>query len=91
MKTESIIASVILLTASACAGTPIDWDEARTLKNGMTEAQVLERLGYPYQVATKPDGSEVWVWVFTDPTMSTEVLSIIMHGGKIETMPRILD
>ena len=63
MKKWIAILAVALLTACAGSGT-IKWDQARSLKVGMTETQVTSLMGRPYQAqVVGNDGTYRWVWV----------------------------
>lgn len=73
----------ILLTSFlvACAGSgAIKWDNARQLKQGMTEAEVLNLMGRPYQVQVFGENDQYqWVWVNVN----------LMTGGGAEKMTAV--
>jgi outer membrane protein assembly factor BamE (lipoprotein component of BamABCDE complex) len=82
--------SAMLVTACAGSGN-IDWNNARKLKVGMTEAEITTQLGKPYSVTSKSDGTQVWVWVNVNMMAGTKSLSVIMQGGKAIQVPPIPD
>lgn len=90
MKYRAKFASVIVaLSLVACAGTPIDWDQARKIQPGMTEQQVLELLGKPYMVRSAAEG-QTWIWSHAN-TLTGDVrsLSIVMKDGVVERAPSV--
>ena len=76
MKKLLAILAVSMLTACAGSGS-IKWDDARQLKVGMTEKEVSEVMGKPYQApVVRNDGTYRWVWVDVN----------LMRGGGAQTM-----
>jgi major membrane immunogen (membrane-anchored lipoprotein) len=76
MKKLIVVLAVTLLAACAGSGS-IKWDEARRLKAGMTEKEVTELMGRPYQAqVVGNDGTYRWVWVDVN----------LMRGGGAEKM-----
>ena len=75
---KKFIAMLAVLVLTACAGSgSIKWDEARKLKVGMTEKEVTEVMGRPYQAqVVGNDGGYRWVWVDVN----------LMRGGGAEKM-----
>lgn len=90
MKKSLIIALVAVLIAG-CAGTKFNWDHARQLQVGMTEAEVVQLLGKPYGVTTRGD-QQIWVWSYANGmTGSTQSLAVPMKDGKVISVPKIPD
>lgn len=85
---------IMLLTAvlivTGCAGSgKINWDEASQLKPGMTEQEVTSIMGKPYSIASKNDGTDIWVWVHVNLLVGSESMSALMKDGRfIKTVVR---
>lgn len=82
---------VLLLIAavSGCAGTNFDYDDARQVKIGMTEAQVLDLMDRPYSVVRNGD-TEAWVWSRANGfTGSSRTVSFILRDGVVIGIPKI--
>jgi outer membrane protein assembly factor BamE (lipoprotein component of BamABCDE complex) len=90
---KKIAVAMLALALSACAGSgSIKWDNVRQLQVGMTEKEVVEKVGRPYRVSGKGDGTEVWVWVYVNTmTGSNESMSVIMKDGKATSVPKVPD
>lgn len=75
---KKLIAVLAISLLAACAGSgSIKWNEARKLKPGMTEKEVSELMGRPYQAqVVGNDGTYRWVWVDVN----------LMRGGGPEKM-----
>ncbi len=74
-----------------CAGTPFKWDNARQIKDGMTEEEVVALMGSPYMVKTNPKG-QLWVWTYADLygiSGGTRTLSLEMVDGKVVKAPDV--
>jgi ribosomal protein L19E len=63
-------ALIISLFAAAllcgCAGTRINWDSARQVKQGMTKEEVRGLMGEPYMVMARSDGTTKWIWSYAN-------------------------
>lgn len=80
------------LLLSACAGSgTINWEQARQLKVGMTEADLIRTLGQPYSVVSKSDGTQMWIWVSVVAFGGAEHLSVAVRDGKAIQVPIIPD
>lgn len=80
------------LILSACAGSgTIDWDHARQLKVGMSEADLVRTLGQPYSIVSKSDGTQQWIWVNVIAFGGAEHLSVAVKDGKATQVPIIPD
>jgi outer membrane protein assembly factor BamE (lipoprotein component of BamABCDE complex) len=80
-----LTAVAIALTLTGCAGSgKIKWDNARQVKAGMTQAEVTELMGKPYQVTAKGDGIQTWVWVYVNGmTGSSQSAALNFKDGKV--------
>ena len=88
-KTAAVIC---ILLVAACAGSgSISWDQARQLKIGMTEAELVHSLGRPYSVVSKADGTQLWIWVNATALGSAQSLSVGMKDRKVHQVPIIPD
>jgi len=91
MKKWVAILVAALLTACAGSGT-IKWDQARSLKVGMTEAQVTSLMGRPYQAqVVGNDSTYRWVWVNVNMLTggSPEKMSAEFKEGVVVSVPVI--
>ena len=60
VTTTACALGLCALLLSACAGSgTINWEQARQLKVGMTEVDLIWTLGQPYSVVSKSDGADV--------------------------------
>jgi hypothetical protein len=84
-RIPSVLAMVLVcVTAAGCASSGTDYDPAAvaTLMQGMTEAEVIQRLGKPNNVTTMVDGRKVMVWAHSEVNglsgrSSTRAVSIL--------------
>ena len=90
---NKIAVLVLAVVLAACAGSgSIKWDNVRQLQVGMTEKEVVEKIGRPYRVTGKGDGTEVWVWVHVNPiTFASQSVSVGMKDGKVTSVPKVPD
>jgi len=91
MKKIILILAVSFVVSCAAGSGSIRWDDARQLKVGMTESEVVETIGKPYSVASMSDGTEKWIWVHVNLLMGTQTLSLKMKDSKVIEVPRIPD
>lgn len=73
---------------TACAGTPLDWDQARQIKAGMTEHEVTALMGDPCAVSSG-NGMQRWVWSYSSAFSGLRVVSITIKDGKVVEAPNI--
>ena len=86
-----ILAVVVAAGLAGCAGTNFNWDNARQVKEGMSEQQVLSLLGKPIMTTSKPNGL-FFVWSFANGfTGSARCVSVIMKDGVVVSAPSIPD
>lgn len=88
---RNFISAVIVLAALAgCAGTNFSYDQARQVRLGMTEAEVMQVMGRPYSVVSRPDG-QMWVWSRANAFGSAKAVSFRLKDGKVVEVPDIPD
>lgn len=88
---KRLIAAATLATLAGCAGTPINWDKARTITPGMTQAEVTAVMGSPYLVRSTATG-QLWVWSYAGAFNGTKTLSIPFdRSGRVAEAPPIPD
>ncbi|UVL26835.1 outer membrane protein assembly factor BamE domain-containing protein [Pseudomonas donghuensis] len=83
--------AVVALAAvlGGCAGTNFTYDQARQVKVGMTEDQVVELMGPPYSVVSRADG-QMWIWSYANGMSgASRVVSFRMVDGKVVEVPII--
>ena len=86
-----ILATVVAAGLVGCAGTNFNWDNARQVKEGMSEQQVLSLLGKPNMTTSTPNGL-IYVWSFANGfTGSARSVSVIMKDGVVVSAPSIPD
>jgi hypothetical protein len=88
-----LISLLLAAILSSCAGSgSIKWDNVRSLREGMTKQEVEQRMGPPYSVTAKADGTEIWVWVHVNGlTMGSESASVVFKDGKASSVPKVPD
>ena len=83
-----LCASVLV---AACAGTPVDWNKARSVKVGMTEKELTSIMGSPYVVSSRKDG-QVWIYSHGNGlTGAGKSVSYVLRDGRVVEVPRIPD
>lgn len=84
-----VVATVLALVLSGCAGTCFSYDDARKVRTGMTEEQVTQIMGPPYSVASRADG-QMWIWSHANGmTGASRVISFRFVDGKVVEVPTI--
>lgn len=92
MKKLIIFSFALILSACSMGGSgSIKWDDARQLTVGMTPSELTTKMGTPYSVTSKSDGTEIWQWVNVDMMFGVQQLSVILKDGKVVTVPKIPD
>lgn len=84
-----LVIGVVALLAG-CAGTNFTYDQARKVQVGMTEAEVVQVMGRPYSVVSRPDG-QMWVWSRANAFGSAKAVSFRLKDGKVVEVPAIPD
>lgn len=89
MKKLIIILTLALSACATAGGRKIDWDVARSVQPGMTETQLVERMGDPYRVSARAD-RQVWVYVYVNTfTGASESTTFIVKDHHVEAVPPI--
>lgn len=89
MRKRKVLASIIAaLLITGCAGTRFTWDQARSIRSGMTEAEITTLMGPPNAVRSSA-GQQVWVWVWVDAFIGTRTVSVVMKDGLVAEKPEI--
>jgi outer membrane protein assembly factor BamE (lipoprotein component of BamABCDE complex) len=84
---RNIAIAALCAVLAGCAGTPFDWSQAKQIRVGMTEAEIVALMGKPYLVKTQGD-NQLWVWSYSGLTQ-TGVLSVPMKDGLVTSVPAI--
>lgn len=87
---RTFLASLFLVAAlTGCAGSPFTFDQARQVRLGMSEQQVTEIMGRPYQVVSRAE-DQTWIWSHANGlTGASQVISFKMKDGKVTEVPVI--
>jgi hypothetical protein len=88
MRAPLVVALTLLL--AGCAGTPFDWDRAKLVRVGTTQAELLAMLGKPYMVKTQATGDQVWIWSYTGLD-GTKLVSYGLKDGHVTVVPTIVN
>jgi hypothetical protein len=87
--TNKIIIVVALALLIGCAGSSFKFENARQVTVGMTEAQLIDRMGDPYKKIGKKD-YEIWIWSHANGLSGkSQSVSFIMKDGKVSGLPTI--
>lgn len=92
MKKTTIALLSSLAVLASCAGTSFKWDQARQVREGMTEKELTAVMGTPYQVRVDANGQQLWQWIYVDLyglTGGTRTLNITMKDGVVLKTPAI--
>lgn len=82
------IVALLGLVLAACAGSDFDWDQARKIKPGMSEPELVSLMGKPHTVSTQGE-RQVWVWVYVGAFSGSKSVSAILKDGKVAQAPTI--
>lgn len=87
MKLITIGLAVALL--SACAGSRFSYPNARKVEVGMTEAEITQLMGPPYEVISR-ENEQIWIWSYANGmTGRSQSVSFIMKDGRVIKTPVI--
>ena len=79
----------LILSLTACAGTPFKWDDVRQIQPGMTPDEVTKLIGPPTTVSVTGDMT-IYAWAHVNMlSSSTKSLSVIFRDGKVSKAPSI--
>jgi len=89
---KCVVIALLVAALSACAGTPFRWDNARQVRQGMTQNEVVALLGKPYMVKSNENGT-IYVWSHANGlTGESQAVSIPFDkDGKVSKVPAIPD
>ena len=88
---KNLILATVVTVLAGCACTNFSWDNARQVKQGMNEQQVLTLLGKPNLTKSSPEGL-VYVWSFANGlTGSVRTVSVVMKDGVVVSAPVVPD
>lgn len=86
---KTIITGMLALAIAGCAGTNFSYDNARRIKIGMTEAEVIQIMGQPYSVVSTADGQS-WIWSHANGfSGSSRTISFRLVDGRVTEVPNI--
>lgn len=89
MRRLALLAITVCTAISVgCAGTQFTWDQARQLKQGMTEQEATAVMGNPHTVRATGD-KQVWVWVWVNSFTGTQSVSAVFENGTLVEAPKI--
>ena len=90
MKKLFLTAFVSVLLAG-CAGTNFNWDNARQIKQGMSEKEAVSLMGTPSAVRSSPEGL-IYVWTHVNGmTGSIKTVSMVVKDGVVVSAPVVPD
>jgi len=88
-KIAWIFVTLSLLAGCATAGREVNWDKARQVKVGMSEAEVTALMGPPYMVSSR-DGGQRWIWTYANGfTGASSTMTVDWKDGKVVSVPAI--
>lgn len=74
---------------AGCAGTAFEWDRAKQIHVGTTQAEMVALLGKPYLVKTQGE-NQIWIWSYANGvTGQTGVVSYQITNGVVTAVPVI--
>ena len=86
---NKIIIAALCLCLGGCYGTRFSYDEARQVQVGMTDEQVIDIMGNPYQIRSQLNG-EQWLYHYVNGfTMGSKSVSFWIKDGKVTVIPNI--
>lgn len=85
-----IVTLICVVIFSGCAGTNFTWENARQLKAGMPEKDLLTLMGNPYLIRTQSDNI-VYVWSYADTFNGAKSLAVTVRDNKVTVVPQIPD
>lgn len=85
---KKFLVTAVVMLLVACAGTSFNWDQARSVKQGMTEAQLLEIMGNPYMVTVHGD-KQYWIYSHATAFGGAKSISYVMKDGRVSEAPSV--
>ena len=87
--TKALVVFIALtLAGCASAGRSFEWDTARQVKVGMTEAELIAVMGKP-NVVNSHGESQTWVWVYVHSLTGSRRVSFGLKDGKVASVPNL--
>jgi hypothetical protein len=84
-----VFCGLLLAVLTGCAGTRFEWDNAKAVHVGTTQAELIELLGKPYLVKSQ-NGAETWIWSYSGLD-GTKLVSYVLVNGVVTVVPTILN
>jgi len=81
-------AALMALVLAGCAGTNFSYDQARKVRVGMTEAEVMQLMGRPYSVTSRGN-EQMWVWSHAKAFSGARAVSFKFSNGRVVEVPSI--
>ena len=85
-----ILVAFLALSLTACAGTRFDWQDAKAVRIGTTQAELTALLGKPYMVKTAANGDQTWIWSYSGLD-GTRLISYGLKDGVVTVVPTIVN
>jgi outer membrane protein assembly factor BamE (lipoprotein component of BamABCDE complex) len=86
MKPMNVLLAFLL---AACTVTSFNWDKAKQVKLGMTEAELRALMGRPSSIKIRDD-TQIWVWSYADSSARTRSVSFELKDGLVTAIPFIV-
>ena len=87
--TIRLLALVLFLGLSGCGSNRFDFNQAKLVQVGMTEAELVELLGPPYAVRGRgPNQTFVWLYAH-GVTAKNGAVSYGLTDGRVTSLPDI--
>lgn len=84
------LALILALSLTGCAGTPFDWQDAKAVRIGSTQAELVSLLGKPYMVKTAANGEQTWIWSYSGLD-GTKLVAYGLKDGRVTVVPTIVN
>ncbi|WP_315400231.1 hypothetical protein [Neisseria sicca] len=84
------LAALVSVTLAGCFGNNFSWTNARQIRQGMSEREVIALMGKPIRIQPSPIGL-VYIWGHLNAvTGSVKTTSVIVNDGVVAADPIIL-
>lgn len=88
----AVLLLALWLAGCASVGTAFDWDKAREVKVGTTEAELVALLGKPNSVVNHGN-NQSWTWVHVSSSVFTGAesrrVTFPLKDGKVTALPNL--
>ena len=71
---------------AACVATPFEWENAKHVRLGMTEAELRALMGRPNKIEIKDD-IQRWVWSYATPSKTIRSVAFELRDGVVTAIP----